>query len=109
MIPARATLGPEPIRVAVPPMLAASATLSVSAALNRLNSALADTNVHTQSYSLHRAQKKQGPDLQNILRQSYDYLTIMPKLRATYDGRLVCQTSYEERKAFLGYDLLARS
>jgi len=22
-----------------------------------------------------------GPDLQNILRQSYDYLTIMPKLR----------------------------
>ena len=31
---------------------------------------------------------KQGPDLQNILRQSYDYLTIMPKLRSTYDGHL---------------------
>jgi len=28
-----------------------------------------------------------GPDLQNILRQSYDYLTIMPKLRSTYDTR----------------------
>ena len=25
------------------------------------------------------------PDLQNILRQSYDYLTIMPNLRSTYD------------------------
>ena len=31
----------------------------------------------------------QGPDLQNILRQSYDYLTIMQKLRSTYDGRLI--------------------
>jgi len=30
-----------------------------------------------------------GPDLLNILRQSYDYLTIMPKLRSTYDGRLI--------------------
>ena len=30
-----------------------------------------------------------GPDLQNILRQSYDYLTIMPKLRSTCDGRLI--------------------
>jgi len=30
-----------------------------------------------------------GPDLQNILRQSYDYLTIMPKLRSTHDGRLI--------------------
>jgi len=30
-----------------------------------------------------------GPDFQNILRQSYDYLTIMPKLRSTYDGRLI--------------------
>ena len=26
-----------------------------------------------------------GPDLQNILRQSYDYLTIMPKLPSTRD------------------------
>jgi len=48
-----------------------------------------------------------GPDLQNILRQSYDYLTIMPKLRSTYDGRLIYKTSYEGRKAFLGYDSLA--
>ena len=39
--------------------------------------------------SIHEAQPlatiAQGPDLQNILRQSYDYLTIMPKLRSTYD------------------------
>ena len=46
----------------------------------------------------------QGPDLQNILRQSYDYLTIMPKLRSTYDRRLIQKTSYEGRKAFLGYN-----
>jgi len=43
----------------------------------------------------------QGPDLQNILRQSYDYLTIMPKLRSTYHGRLIYKTSYEGRKVFL--------
>jgi len=47
---------------------------------------------------------KQGPDLQNILqnilRQSYDYLTIMPKLRSTYDGRLIYRTFYNEWKAF---------
>jgi len=47
---------------------------------------------------------KQGPDLQNILqnilRQSYDYLTIMPKLRSTYDGRLIYKTFYNEWKAF---------
>jgi len=36
------------------------------------------------SYTAHTAD--QGPNLQNILRQSYDYLTIMPKLRSTYDG-----------------------
>jgi len=40
----------------------------------------------------------QGPDLQNILRQSYDYLTIMPKLRSTYDGRLTYKASYDYRK-----------
>jgi len=52
-----------------------------------------------------------GPDLQkfNILRQSYDYLTIMPKLRSTYDRRLIYKTSYEGRKAFLGCNSLARS
>ena len=38
-----------------------------------------------------------GTDLQNILRQSYDYLTIMPKLRSTYDGRLIYKTSYFHR------------
>ena len=37
---------------------------------------------------MHIHRVTQGPDLQNILRQSYDYLTIMPKLRSTYDRRL---------------------
>ena len=50
----------------------------------------------------------QEPDLQNILRKSYDYLTIMPKLRSTYDGRLIYKASYEERKVFLFYDSLAK-
>ena len=53
-----------------------------------------------------------GPDLQNILQQSYDYLTIMPKLRITidlYDRRLIYETSYEGRKAFLRYNSLAKS
>ena len=49
-----------------------------------------------------------GPDLQNILRQSYDCLTTMPKLRSTYYGRLIYKTSYEGRKAFLRYDSLAK-
>ena len=51
----------------------------------------------------------QGPDLQNILRQSYDYLTIMPKLRSTYDRRLIQKTSYEGRKAFLRYNSHVKS
>ena len=53
--------------------------------------------------------KELGPVLQYILRQSYDYLKIMPKLRSTYDGPLIHQISYDERKAFLRYDLLAKS
>ena len=32
----------------------------------------------------------------------------MPKLRSTYDGRLIYQTSYEGRKAFLRYSLIAK-
>jgi len=48
------------------------------------------------------------PDLQNILRLSHDYLTIMPKLRSTYDERLLYITSREERKAFLRYNSLAK-
>jgi len=50
----------------------------------------------------------QRPDLQNILRQSYAYLTIMPKLRSTYDGRLIYKAPYGGRKAFLSYDSLAK-
>jgi len=41
-----------------------------------------------------------GPDLQNILRQSYDYLTIMRKLRSICDGRLIFQTVLRMEKGF---------
>jgi len=51
----------------------------------------------------------QGPDLPNILRQSYDDLTIMTNLRSTYDRRLIQKTSWEGRKASLGYNSLAKS
>ena len=62
-----------------------------------------------ESCSLRRSSPgRHGPDFQNILRQSYDYLSIMPKLRSTYDGRLIYKTSYERRKAFLWYDSLAK-
>ena len=43
-----------------------------------------------------------GPDLQNILRQSYDYLMIMPKLRSTYDGRLISKHVTMNGKLFIG-------
>jgi len=49
-----------------------------------------------------------GPDLQNILRLSYDNLTTVLKLRSTYDGRLIYKTLYDGRKAFLGYHLLVK-
>ena len=39
--------------------------------------------------------------------QSYSYLTIISKLRSTYDERLINKTSYEGCKAFLKYDSLA--
>ena len=58
---------------------------------------------------VHKRVVQQGPDLQNILRQSYDYLTIIPKWRSTYDRRLLHKTSYEGRKAFLWYNSLAKS
>jgi len=52
---------------------------------------------------------KLGSDLQNCLRQYYDYLTIMPKLRPTYDRRLIYKTAYNEWKAFHRQDLRAKS
>jgi len=45
---------------------------------------------------VHRRRKLLGPDLQNILRQSYDFLTIMPKLRSTYDKRLIYKIYYDK-------------
>ena len=50
-----------------------------------------------------------GPDLQNILCQSFDYFTTMPKLRWTYGGRLIYKTSYNEWKAFHRYDSHTKS
>jgi len=44
-----------------------------------------------------------------IYKISYNNLAIIPKLRSTYNGRLIYHTSYEECKAFLRYDLLAKS
>jgi len=48
-----------------------------------------------------RSADNRGP----IYKISYDNLTIilliMPKLRSTYDGRLIYKTSFEERKDFL--------
>jgi len=70
------------------------------------------TNRHTQwsidwlscGFTSH-AKQNRGP----IYKISYDNLTIMPKLRSTYDGRLICKTSYEERKDFLMCNSLAKS
>jgi len=44
-----------------------------------------------------------------IYKISYDNLTIMPKLRSTYDGRLIYKTSRKGRKAVVRYDSLAKS
>jgi len=46
-----------------------------------------------------------GSDLQI----NYDNLTKMPKLRSTYDGRLLYKTSYNEWKAFHRKDSCAKS
>jgi len=40
---------------------------------------------------------------------SYDYLTIMPKLQSTYDGRQVYKISYGECGAVFRYDSLEKS
>jgi len=56
----------------------------------------------SSSFALGRKKRKVGAYARftNISRQSYDYLTLMPKLRSTDDGRLVYKTSYyEERKS----------
>jgi len=44
-----------------------------------------------------------------IYKTSYDNLTIVPKLRSTYDRCLIYKTSYEGHKAFLRYNSLAKS
>jgi len=42
------------------------------------------------------------PDLQNILRQSYDYLTIMPNLQSAYDCPLVYKTFHLQNHKIVG-------
>jgi len=43
-----------------------------------------------------------------IYKISYDNLTIMPKLRSIYNGRLIYKTPHEESRAFHRYDLRAK-
>ena len=43
-----------------------------------------------------------GPALQNILRQYYDNLTTIPKLRSTYNGRLIYEHLTKNARLFLG-------
>jgi len=59
------------------------------------------------SVMMHIAAAAQGPDLQNILRQSYDYLTIMPKFLLTYDKCLIYKISYDYRMKT--YDITVQS
>jgi len=44
-------------------------------------------------------QHSMGPDLQNILRQSYGFLTIIPNLPSTYYRRLIYQAFYKKHNA----------
>ena len=60
--------------------------------------------IHNRAFSAASGEAR-GP----IYKISYDNLPIMPKLRSTYDGRRVCNTSFEERRVFLRYDSLAES
>jgi len=63
----------------------------------------------TNSISTATFQANLGPDVQNILWQSYDCFTIMPKLRLTYYGRLIYKISYKGHKAFLRYSSHTKS
>ena len=73
--------------------------------LNHLAVPMTGTSSIDSSLSSSTTLSLQGPDLQNILRQSYDY----PKLRSTYDKRLIHKTSYKGREAFVRYSSLAKS
>jgi len=80
-----------------------------SNARQRSSDGKARPNCWSRSRTTPKFSGVQGPDLQNILRRSYDYLTMMPKLRSTYDGRLVYKTSYNEWNAFHRHDSRAKS
>jgi len=64
---------------------------------------------HSLPYSLFPSPIKFSKEVCGpIYKISYDNLTIMPKLRSTYDGRLIYKTSYEGREVFLRYYSLAK-
>jgi len=71
--------------------------------------ALKDDWCPADKSTTHNKQQNRVSICKNILRQSYDDITILPILRSTYEGRVIYKTSYDERKTFLGYDSLAES
>ena len=83
----------------------------------RLENALRATEIplHIATDNLHCRQRRQNIDLvQDVVeivllkvcaagqKLSYDCPTIMPKLRSTYDRRLIYKTCYEARKSVFG-------
>ena len=56
---------------------------------------------HTMKRNRFHRNQNLRPDSQNIVRHFYDNLTTMPKLRSTYDGRLIYKTSEVGCRAFL--------
>ena len=82
-------------------LLTRRTSTSASAEVTSRRSTADAVSSTTGSVHRHRPMmpRNQRPDIQNILRRSYDYLTMMPKLRSTYDGCIIYQTSYEECKA----------
>jgi len=59
-------------------------------------------SIHTPIHAASRMRRftTQRTDSQNILRQSYDYLTITPKLRSTCDGRLIYKNIFRRTHDF---------
>jgi len=66
-------------------------------------------NMAARMESSGRRKNPWGPIYKISYDLSYDYLTIMPKSRSTYDGRIYKKNILRKaRKAFLTYDSLAK-
>ena len=67
-------------------------------------------NMAARMESSGRRKNPWGPIYKISYDLSYDYLTIMPKSRSTYDGRIIYKKNIlrKARKAFLTYDSLAK-